>query len=77
MDSVEELGALLDRHGEALFAIPGVTGAAIGAATDGGVAIHVYVSAEIPVAAGAEARRLLAPAPVEVIPASLPRAEAG
>jgi hypothetical protein len=69
---------VLERRGDELQALPGVVGYAIGVASSGEPAIHVYVESEAAAERStARARALLAPAPVEVITMSPPEAEEG
>lgn len=78
MIAAMSLEEILERQGGEIQAVPGVVGYAIGADTSGAPAIHVYVESEAAAEeAGAKARTLLAPAPVEVITMSPPEAEAG
>lgn len=73
-----DLAEILERHADELQALPGIVGYAIGAGSSGEPAIHVYVdSEEASERSGPAARELLAPAPVEVIGMSPPKAEPG
>ena len=77
--SEADLGAALGRAQDALLALPGVVGTAIGKRTAGsGLAVHVYVDRPGDVEPVSEqAQLLLAGAPFEVRVTGRPSAEGG
>lgn len=73
--TIPGLARLLEQRRAALEALPGVIGTALGAGGDG-PAIHVYVSRQVELArVRAEAERLLADAPIELIEIDRPEAQ--
>lgn len=73
----QDLAAVLERHQDALMAIPGVLGVALGRGADGPV-IQVFV---LPAAAQDMVRRraaaLLSDSPMELVPMHPPEAQGG